>query len=267
VNPTRTLIRATSLFAVLSLGIIANPQCLGQIIPVSQARSVSASAAAAVAGDSNSESDSALAPAFDPFDVEIDPLAIAIGSGEITIAQGVARQHSSLLPGSVSASGEASTSLALLTFTGGSASSDGDSLFDLVFTLGALSSFTFAGSVDTQAIVTGGASIPLFANDIIFTDVDNATVLFQTLTQDESFNLAGILSPGTYRLTAAAGIEAEQLSNPNSARTVAGTSSFEFNLRLRPSTVPDSGGGLVGIAAVALGVFALWQTRGKQVRS
>jgi hypothetical protein len=224
-----------------------------------------------VPGVSDSATDSASALAFELFDDSADSFALAVSPvgtpSAVSIAQGIARQKSSILPGSISASGEASGALTLTASVGSSASAEGESLLDLTFTVGVPSSYTLAGFLNTQAIVTGGASIPTLENDLLFENLDNSTVLFQSLTDDESFSLVGILSPGKYRLTASASVEAEQLSSPNFDQTVYGLSSFEFSLQLKPSTVPDSGGGLVGLAAIALGIFAFWQNRGKQVHS
>jgi hypothetical protein len=258
---TQALFRATPIFLVLALSLIVLPQGFSQIMPVSQARSVDANAAAAVVGDFDAASDSASALGFEPFDVDVSPVAIAISATDVAIAEGAARQQSSLLGGSVSASGEASSALTLLPVDGGSAFAEGVSIFDLVFTIDTLSSYTLAGTVDSTAIVTGGAAIPVLENEISLSDVINSTVLFQTLTQDESFSAAGIIAPGTYHLTAWASADAEQVSSLSFARTVYGISSFELSLQVTSRTVPDSGGGLIGLAVIALCGFGMWQNK------
>jgi len=215
------------------------PDATAAIVPVAQDRSVEASATATVFSISNSDSDSAAAADFAPFAATVDPLAVTVAEVQVAISQGVARQDSSLGAASVSASGEASAALTLTAGGNGSASADAASLFEFLFFVDSASSFLLTGSLDTQAIVTGGAAIPLLLNDLLFEDVDNSVVLFQALTNDESFSVNGLLQPGSYRLSASARIAADQASSLVAARTVSGLSSYEFVLDVVPVPVPE----------------------------
>jgi hypothetical protein len=125
-----------------------------------------------------------------------------------------------------------------------------------------LSSYTLAGSIDTQAIVTGGAGLPSLSNEVILEDVDNALILFESLTDDELFSISGLLNPGNYRLRASAGIVANQSSSLTASRTVEGTSSFDLDLQLTPRGVPEP-----GTAVLVLGALTGLVLRSRRKRS
>lgn len=232
---------------------------------LSQTRSVEANAAASVRGDSDSQSDSESAPDFGPFGSTVDPLAIAIVGADIAIAQGVADQQSSIGLGAITASGEASVSLTLLPGVGGLAEADGESLFDVTFDVVEPGDYSLTGLVDTQAIVTGGADIPLLTNGITFIDVGNATTLFQTLTGDELFGVSGSLGPGSYRLLAFAAADTTQASSLTSPMTVNGLSAFSFNFAFTPSRIPEPGSSLA-LFAIAAGALGLVPVRVRRAR-
>lgn len=242
-----------TLVMLLAAGIPA--AALAAIIPVAQTRSVDAESSAIVSGDSDSDSGSLSAVGFGPFDATVDPLAVAIARTDVGIAQGIGKQTSSIGTNSISALGEASVSLTLLPQSGATAAAKAASFFDVLFTVDTLSSYLLAGSVDTLAIVTGGASLPLLGNDVILEDVDGALVLFATATNDEPFSVAGSLSPGSYRLRVSADITADQGSSVTNSLVVNGTSSYEVSLRLTPEvSVPLPASSflvLIGLAAIA----------------
>jgi hypothetical protein len=121
------------------------------------------------------------------------------------------------------------------------------------------SSFVLNGAVDTQAILTGGASLPISSNTVILEGLGNASILFETLTDDQTSSASGLLSPGTtYRLRAAAEIDANQASSNTQDRTVSGITSFDLDLQLTPrpvNGVPEPGTAVLlfgGLAALAL---------------
>jgi hypothetical protein len=230
------------------------------IIPWSQDRYVEDYGIAAAGSSSDIEEDQAVASDFGSFVASVDPQAVAVSGANFAIAQGVASQSSSIGANAVSAQGEASLSLTQPSSgAGSSAVAEGDSFFELLFMVDVVSSFLLNGSVDTQAIVTGGASLPTLSNAVILEDLTNALILAQALTVDEAFSLSGLLNPGTsYQLRASAQIFANQGSSDSQDRTVSGMSSFDFDLQLTPQTVvgvPEPGTAFLmfgGLAALAL---------------
>jgi hypothetical protein len=246
---------------IAGMGILANGVAAA-IVPVAQDRSVDASATAILPGlmDTDSQSDSA--PGFGLFDAMADPLAVANQGGtEVVVAQGVATQISSLGELGVSATGEASVGLTILPVTGASGEGEGTSLFELSFVVDAPSTYSLLGTVDTQAIVTGGAALPSLVNSVLFEDVDDGITLFQTLTTDEAFGIGGILDPGAYRLLASAGASADQVAAVTLARTVSGITSYQFDLRLVPVVIPESSTIAGALALVALCATGVWRSR------
>lgn len=229
------------------------------VVPTAQTRTIDAEASASVPGDSDSDSDSASAPGFGPFNAEVDPLAIAIANTDVAIAQGVAKQQSSFGPSLITASGESSVSMTLLAFAGGLAAAEGESLFSVDFQVTTPSTYALSGFVDTQAIVTGGASVPILDNEVTFYDLDNAIILFQTLTLDQVIAAAGVLAPGNYRLSAFAEVDASQASSLNDARTIAGISSFDLDLVVSPILIPEPGTVVAAMGLTGLCALAFWR--------
>jgi hypothetical protein len=236
--PTR---KSFVLAAAMVAAAAASGAALSAIIPVGQDRFVEASAIAVAGNDLDVDDDQLVAAGFGSFDAEVDPLAVAISGANIAIAQGVANQSSSIGANAVAAEGEASLALTLPSSgAGSSAAAGGDTFFELLFMVDVVSSFVLSGSVDTQAIVTGGAGLPALVNTVILEDVSNASVLFAALTDDEAFSVSGLLNPGiSYRLRASAGFDANQQSSNAQDRTVSGISSFALDLQLTPETVND----------------------------
>lgn len=240
--------------AAVVLTALAPSAALATLIPTAQNRFVDVTANAAVTGDSESDSDNVAAAGLGLFDGVVDALTVAIAGPSVVIADGVANQLSSIGTNSAVAQGEASVSMTLLPQSGSSASATGNSFFELLFMVDVLSSYALDGSVVTQTIVAGGADLPSLSNEVILEDVDNAVILFEALTNDETFSISGLLSPGNYRLLASAGIDANQLSGLTDVRIVAGISSFDLDLQLTPQGVPEPGtvllmlGGLAGLA-------------------
>lgn len=240
--------------AAVVLAALAPSAALATLIPTAQNRFVDVTANAAVTGDSESDSDNVAAAGLGLFDGVVDALTVAIAGPSVVIADGVANQLSSIGTNSAVAQGEASVSMTLLPQSGSSASATGNSFFELLFMVDVLSSYALDGSVVTQTIVAGGADLPSLSNEVILENVDNAVILFEALTNDETFSISGLLSPGNYRLLASAGIDANQLSSLTDVRIVAGISSFDLDLQLTPQGVPEPGtvflmlGGLAGLA-------------------
>lgn len=222
-----------------------------QISPLLQTRSVSGAASATLPGSTPGDSDSDAALGFGTFNALVQPQATATWERLVATAQGTGSQNSFLGATHVTAQGEAGTSLSLPDFDGGSASARGESLFDFQFTLASPALFSLSGTLDTQAVVSGGATIPALDNDLIFEDLDNASVLFAPLTDDESFTLNGSLGPGTYRLFAMAKVEASQASSSVNDRTVSGKSSFDLDFRISP--IPEPGTATAAILLAVLG--------------
>lgn len=231
-----------------------------QLVPTSQSRSVTAEARAEILGNWDGYQDSASAPDFSPFLAEVDPLAIIISGAEVVFAQGVAQQNSVIGSSIVSASGAASASTTLLSGVTKRGTASAESMFDLVFSVADPSTVSLVGFVDTQAIVTGGASLPLLSNELFLYDLGNDLMLFQTLTHDEFFSWNGLLDPGIYRLFASADSYADQLSSASTARTVVGLSSYELELSLATVPIPESST-ILGAAGLGLLCGFTWWIR------
>lgn len=243
----------------LFLGLAASAASLSaQVAPLSQARSVDAGSAAEVRGDSDAQTDGATAPDFGPFNAAVSPLSVAVAGSDVAIGQGSAGQQSTLGPNVVSVSGGANVSLTILPAGGASASGRGESLFDFEFSLAEQHHFSLLGSVDTLAILTGGASVPALANSVRLLDVDNALVLFETLTDDENFSVAGLLDAGRYRLLASASAEGTEVAGQGS-RTVNALSAFDFSLTVQPVPEPAAAG--AAIVLMTLGAQAAMRRR------
>jgi len=235
------------------------------ITPVSQVRSVEAEAFAdlpipVVEPEVDSDFDSA--NDFSPFLAEVQseaadffapPLALRLG-------QGTAKQDSKIGPIVISAKGEASVQLTLIpgSISGGSSRAEAESGFDVTFSVDVPSLYFLTGLLDTQAITVGGAAVPNLNNDLSFWDLDGSTLLFRSLTDDESFSVSGLLEPGHYRILANAGVSANQASAINQTRSVTGLSSFE--LRLLVTNVPESNSVLAWIGLGGL-VGCTWMSR------
>lgn len=228
----------------------------GEILPFSQSRSVDASAKATVPTVVVPDSGADAAVDFSFFDAEAAPSAVAIGPrGLFAFSQGIGKQTSGIADFGIAGQGEASVGMTLLPGAGVSGEGSGSSLFDVVFTITKLSNFSLSGSVDTQAIVTGGAVNPALANDFIFEDVDNSITLLQALTNDESFSASGTLPPGTYRIYATADADATQNAALQGNRTLTGISSFDFDFRISTVQIPEAG--TIGAAGAVLGLCGL----------
>ncbi|MBX3747775.1 MAG: hypothetical protein KF833_20905 [Verrucomicrobiae bacterium] len=221
---------------------------------------MSAEAKAEILGNWDWNQDAASAPDYSPFLAEVDPLTVIVSGSELVFAQGVARQDSVIGSFVVSASGAASSSTTLLPIVEKRGIAAAESMFDLVFSVPDLSTASLVGLVDTQAIVTGGASVPLLANELFLYDVSNDLLLFQTLTNDEFFSWNGLLDPGIYRLFASADSFAEQWSSPLNARTVVGISSYELEFTLATVPIPESST-VFGAAALGLICGCTWWIR------
>lgn len=229
-------------FVALILAAAAPGLALSAIVPSAQNRSIDAYAIAAVAGGTpDIEDDQASATAYAPFAAQVQPKATAVGGTSFAIAQGAASQSSSIGSNGVVAEGTASLLLTVPSSgAGASAAAGGDSSFELTFIVDVLSSFSLSGAVDTQAIVSGGATLPTLDNAVWLEDLDQAFVLFTTLTDDQTFSVSGWLNPGTtYRLRASASTGANQASSNTLDRTVSGLTSFDLDLQLVPQAVPE----------------------------
>jgi hypothetical protein len=237
------------------LATIAPGAAQSALIPVSQDRYVEATAIAAA--PFTIDEDDAAAADFGSFVAMVDPQAVAVSGSTFATAQAIASQSSSIGANTVLAQGEASLSLTLPSSgAGASAAGDADSFFELLFMVDVLSSFVLNGSVDTQAIVTGGASLPALSNLVILEDLDNASILFSTLTDDEAFSLSGVLNAGTaYRLRSSAGIDGNQQTSNTQDRTVFGLTSFDLDLQLTPRTVPEPGTFFLLLGGLAASAF------------
>lgn len=240
VGEARSLLRRMR-SATLILAAAAPGLALSAIVPLSQNRSVDAYAIAVAGSTADIEDDDASATGYAPFAAQVQPMAVAASGGSFAIAQGAASQSSSIGSNVVVALGTASLSLTVPSSgAGASAAAGGDSFFELSFMVDVLSSFALSGAVDTQAIVSGGASLPTLGNVISLEDLDQALILFTTLTDDQTFSVSGWLNPGTtYRLRASASIDANQASSNTQDRTVSGLTSFDLDLQLVPQAVPE----------------------------
>lgn len=229
------------------------------LVPVSQDRSVGSSAQASLLAPPATDSDSLSAPDFGPFAGSVSSSAFQADPPALLVAVGSASQASSIGLNGFSASGSAEVTLTLLPNRTGSAGADGLSYFQYEFSIATPKTYTLWGSVDSEAITTGGGLIPQIANELIFEDVSNNVVLFSTLTDDEAFSVNGVLAPGTYRVTASSELSGLQLPSATLTRTVSGMGTFDF--RFRAQNVPESGTGAAGMLLGALGGLSLMARR------
>ncbi len=157
------------------------------------------------------------------------------------LGSGTASQKSSLGPNVISVYGEAVTSVTAVSGASSLAGGTAKSYFQYEFEVLNTHSYSFSGTLDTQGIVTSGATLPTLDNSIVLENLTTSTVLFDALTNDESFLTSGFLTPGTYRLTAVATVDSEVLALRTGTRTAAGNSTFDFVLRAQ--NLPESGTG------------------------
>lgn len=237
---------------LLGAAVVFTAQPLwANLVSVSQTRSVDSSAQVNLVTPPAVDADTLSAPDFALFDAAVSSSAFQAYLPAVFVSVGDASQKSSIGLNGFSALGSAGVSLTLLSNRTGSAGAEGLSYFQYEFTVTTAKTFSLWGSVDSQSIVTGGASIPQVANELVFEDVVNNVVLFSTLTDDEAFSVNGTLAPGTYRVTASSEISALQVPSASLTRTVSGLGSFDF--RFRAQNVPESGTGSAVILVGALG--------------
>lgn len=225
------------------------------IVPISQTREL-ATTSTAVAGTSDSDTDAKAAPGFGPFAESSTSFssATSAASGAVAAAQGDASQDSSIGPAQISARGEAGAGLTVI-WAPATALAQASSLFDVTFSLAADSDFSLSGTLDTLAIMTGGAPVPSLVNQLYLREVGGA-FLFQSLTSDEAFSVSGLLEASkTYRIYAEATVNGAVAGDDSLTRTATGLSSFEFDLLVTPRSgtpVPDgdAGVGLLGVGAL-----------------
>lgn len=226
---------------------------------ISQNRTLDASAEA-IAGSvvDGPHAESLAAPGFGVFNEAIEPFALAIsisGNALVASAQGVAKQNSSLGLTAFTAQGVASVSLTLLppsSVLSGEASAE--SFFEVFFSIDEPMQFSLSGSVDTQAITTGGAGDPALDNEVALVRTDDNTLIYSSGANDGNLLGSGPLAPGNYRLWAQAEVSATQVSSPLFLRTVSGISEFDFQMLV--SGIPEtstyvSALGLMGLVAMA----------------
>lgn len=229
-NALRIFQRALAALA-LSLGatsVLATP-----IVVVNQTRSLLTNASTSLG---TPDADSLVpvgAGAFSISSSSSNPPGATVGS-----ATGTAAQQANLGSSLISAIGSTQADLVLGIGTGGSVAAGGSSTYEVEFSLAASSSYSLSGTVDSQAIVTGGASIPQLDNQVQFLNLDTSIVLFETLTNDQTFLVNGLLGPGNYRLRALATIVASQ-GYGEVPRSVTGVSSFSFDFAVQSSSVPE----------------------------
>lgn len=259
--PMRNIVFRSSYFLAALAGtasVLAVP-----ITPTSQNRSVSGETSAVVPRGADADNASAAAPDFAPFNENVGVTSIAVVPPNVAASQVIARQVSSIGASSIAATGFAYVNTLVLFGTGMSASGVADSSFDVVFTVSAISNYDFSGFVDTWASATGGAGLPALDNTVQFLDLDNNVTLFEALSNDEVFALAGALQPGNYRLLAFSSGEVNTTSIPSLIRSTDGQSSYGFELVLTPRDqvpVPDGGLGMLGVLGV-LGFLPVLKSR------
>jgi len=223
------LLRGALVALALSLGATSAPAA--PIVVVSEARLLETHA---TAGTPDADSLVPAGPAaFSISSTSSNPPGTTVGS-----ATGTAAQTASTGPSLISAEGSAQASLLLGIGTAGSVTADASSTYAVDFSLAAPSAYTLSGTVDTQAIVTGGAAIPALDNRVRLLNLDTSLVLFETLTRDETFVLNGVLGPGNYRLLAFATGDASQAYGAVN-RSVSGVSSFSVDLAVQSNSVPE----------------------------
>jgi hypothetical protein len=237
------------------------------VVPLSQQRFVLADAfalAGDVPGADNGFQDAA---DFGPFNAAVDAIAGPEIGSVSAITQSVAQQDSAIGAASIAAAGAADVWVNLSAPSANTLNqvdSEARSYFDLSFTVDTASSYSLVGVVDTAAVITGGGPIPALANTVQFLDLDGSSTLFETLTYDEVFSIAGTLQPGTYGILASSSVLAEVFGQLGSTITVDGHSSFAFQLELTPSPVPEAGPGVASVAAL-LGACS-WAARRRDNR-
>ncbi len=224
----------------------ASSGALADIIPSSQTRKLDTSSKAVASTVVNDDAETKSSPGFGGYNDSSDSFSLAVFTTStfppvtvVSVASGSASQNSVLSSSQIKASGEAGVSLTLTRGPlVGSGNAAGSSLFDVSFFIDQDSTFSFSGLLDTQAIVTGGAPIPLLDNNL-YLEEQGGPILFQSLTDDEAFSLTGVFQGGkTYRLYALANVTGASGNAANLDRTVTGLASFEFDLRVRE--IPDA---------------------------
>lgn len=205
---------------------------------------------------SNFDSDDATASDFGPFVDNVNASTFfQVGNQSVSSAAS-GSQDSSIGPSQIEATGEASVNANLTPGTVqnfGQAGFNGRSFFDLSFELTEASSYSLTGSVNVQAIVSGGANIPgNLGNSVLFENLDTSTVLFEALTDDEVFSISGLLSPGNYRLRANAAVSGTQDSSESATRALLAGSSFDLTLTVRAEPVPEPATLMLVLTALAL---------------
>lgn len=251
-------LRRLALATAVASWLVSFGPAQAAIVDATSTRSVTADAA--VGGLSSTQTK--VGPATGSFGDSAS--AVAAPSAVAASAAGSADQTSDLGSSQISGRGSAGIALTLPVTTGSlSASADGTSSFVVTFSVDVLSSYTLAGNVDTLAIVTGGASLPTLANMVLFESISGGTTIFETLTDDEVFSLSGVLQPGDYRLTASSHVEALQPAG-SSARSVSGSSSFDFTFEVTPAdTVPEPSVPALLAAAAVAAAFARRRTKAR----
>ncbi len=250
-RPTRVALLAAWIGAQTLTGVDG----LAAVSLISQTRTLDASAkatsGAVVVGPFV---ESAASPGFGDFNEAIEPLAVAISGGLVSVAQGVAKQNSVLGLSSFTAQGEASLSITLVPPAAGlSGEAGSESFFEVFFSIDEPSQFSISGFVDTQGIMTGGSGAPTLDNEVALVRTDDNTLIFTSGSNDGNFLADGPLAPGNYHLWAIAEVGASQVSSPTFSRSVAGISEFEFRMLI--AGIPEtstylSALGLLGMAAV-----------------
>lgn len=231
------------------LAMLAAGGASAALVPTYQARSVDGSASLSFGALSPDDDQHAAALDFAPFTEQVEAsVAIDVAGVPPASSAGRGSLDSFIGPDQVSALGRASMDVILpAAFSGFAAGSSG---FELVFDVDVLSSYELVGSVDTQAILTGGAPLPTLVNEVVFEDVDGGVELFRTLTLDETFAVGGQLAPGTYRLFTVASVQRSLDSTGSWA--ISAESSFDFDLHVtaipEPATAAMLGAALAALA-------------------
>ncbi len=244
---------------LLGAAVVFTAQPLwANLVSVSQDRSVDSSAKVTLVAPPAVDADTLSAPDFGLFDAAVSSSAFQANPSAVFLGVGNASQKSSIGLNGFSALGSVGVNLTLLANRTGSASAEGLSYFQYEFTVTSAKTFSLWGTVDSESIVSGGASVPDIANELVFEDVSNNLVLFSTLTDDEAFSVSGVLAPWTYRVTASSEITGSQVPSATLSRTVSGAGSFDF--RFRAQNVPEPATGSAVMLLGALGGLS-WVAR------